>query len=265
MTRKDYHDQVVSDTGPFSIVPEWVIVSGLSHGAVRLYALIARYADYSTGEAFPSRATLGGKLRVSKDTVDRFIKELVDVGALEVVRRRDGVVWQSNLYIVRRSQRRPQGGSTPAPSGRKPAPRGGRTDAPRGGGMDAALTRTSELEPTEQDLLTSDVSLVFEAWIEATGRATKTTKLDAKRVDLIVGALTQYPLEDVLDAVRGWQKSPWHCGHNDQGKTYNALGTLIGSADRIEQFRDLYRDRSTPNASTSQTLRLLDDLGRWAD
>ena len=65
-----------SDIGPFSILPEWVLDAEISHGAVRLYALLARYTN-SDQAAWPSRATLATRLRTSKDTVDRLIKELV--------------------------------------------------------------------------------------------------------------------------------------------------------------------------------------------
>jgi hypothetical protein len=93
-----------SDTGPFTLVPEWVLDADISHGALRLYALIGRYAN-SDDAAWPSRATLASRLRCSKDSVDRWIKELVDIQALSVEHRKDESRENRNLtnmYTLRR-------------------------------------------------------------------------------------------------------------------------------------------------------------------
>ena len=37
----------------FSIIPEWITYSQVSDKAVRLYSVLARYADNHTHEAFP--------------------------------------------------------------------------------------------------------------------------------------------------------------------------------------------------------------------
>ena len=79
--------RVTSDTGPFTIVPEWVLDADISHGALRLYAVIGRYAN-SDNAAWPSRATLARRLRASTDSVDRWVKELTGMGALTVEHRK---------------------------------------------------------------------------------------------------------------------------------------------------------------------------------
>jgi hypothetical protein len=101
---KNSSSQLRSDIGPFAIVPEWLLDSEISHGAVRLYALLARYTN-NDQQSWPSRATLAGRLRTSKDTVDRLIKELVCVEALIVEHRRDktkdgNLINRSNLYTL---------------------------------------------------------------------------------------------------------------------------------------------------------------------
>lgn len=88
---------------------------------------------------------------------------------------------------------------------------------------------------------TDDVRTVFDTWIATTGR-TDRTLLDSKRRRLITTALKAYPLEDVLDAVRGWKNSSHHCGVNDGGTTYNDLGLLLRDASHLERFRDLWRN-----------------------
>lgn len=84
------------------------------------------------------------------------------------------------------------------------------------------------------------VGAVFDAWREAAGK-TDRTMLDPKRRRLITTALGSYPLEDVIDAVRGWRHSPHHAGQNDTGTVYNDLGLLLRDAGHIETFRDLER------------------------
>jgi hypothetical protein len=84
------------------------------------------------------------------------------------------------------------------------------------------------------------VRQVFDAWVVSTGR-TGRTHLDPKRRKKIQAALRDYPIEDVLDAVRGWEYSPHHRGENDRHTVYNDLELLLRDASQIERFRDLAR------------------------
>lgn len=227
-------DEYVSDTGPFVIVPEWVLSLTISHGAFRLYALIARYADYSTGEAFPSRATLAERLSVSDDTIDRWLRELTKAGAVEVTRRKNGNVNKTNLYRIIRVM--PEGSRTDTAT----LDRNGTATRGR---KDAAQTKTNK-QDSDIDIL-YDVRQVFEKWIESLGKDPTKYRLDNKRRRLIAGALEQYSLSDVLDAVVGWKQSAFHRGNNDRGKTYNDLSLILRDAEHIERFRDMQRDAST--------------------
>jgi hypothetical protein len=98
---------------------------------------------------------------------------------------------------------------------------------------------------------TDAVRIVFDAWIESTGRTDRTV-LDAKRRRTIANALKSYPLDDVLDAVRGWRHSPHHRGENDRRMVYNELDVLLRNAGQIEKFRDLERRGSSSAPSVSQ-------------
>lgn len=97
-----------------------------------------------------------------------------------------------------------------------------------------ALALVTEISTTPA---VDEVTVVFEAWVEATGK--RRAKLDTKRRRRIVAALRDYPLDDVVAAVRGWRKSPFHCGENADGRRYNELDLLLRDAQHIEQFRDL--------------------------
>lgn len=96
--RRDGSDRAGSDIGAFSIMPDWIIRSMVSDRAKCLFALIGRYADRDH-EAFPSRRALAAVLRTSVNSIDRATKELVDIGALEVLPRVDHAGDRtSNLY-----------------------------------------------------------------------------------------------------------------------------------------------------------------------
>lgn len=114
-------EQVSADVY-FAIIPEWVLDAEISSNAVRAYAVLRRYAD-SNGECFPSRGTLAARMRVSVDTLDRVLKELVGIGALVVERRTTaGGDNDTNVYRL----------MSLTPGGRKSAATGGRKDAARG-------------------------------------------------------------------------------------------------------------------------------------
>lgn len=120
----------------FAIVPEWLLHADVSGNAVRLYAILNRYAN-SNGHAWPSRKTIAAAMRCSTATVDRARDELVDVGALTVKQRfSDAGDPTSNLYIL---HTRPV--DRPSPSSR--VTKGMVTDGETGIPTDDELTRAS--------------------------------------------------------------------------------------------------------------------------
>jgi hypothetical protein len=138
-------DKVSTDLR-FSIVPEAVIDSGVSHRAVHIYAILARYADSETGRCFPSRETIAQRAGCHVRSVGRAIDELIAIGAVEKHQRKDEKQWSSNLYVVKRVVTGAPGGRAPVPEGRAPVPEGSDTGVP--------LTRTTELEPKNDNHLT---------------------------------------------------------------------------------------------------------------
>jgi helix-turn-helix protein len=85
----------------YAIVPEWVLFHpDLSHGAVRLYGVLRRFAD-QRGIAFPGLSAIGEKYAVTPRSVTRHMDELIAAGAVTKKRRvgaRGSVT--SNLYRV---------------------------------------------------------------------------------------------------------------------------------------------------------------------
>lgn len=134
----------------FTQIPEWVLFhEQLSAQAVRLYGVLARYAD-KEGQSHYSRAKLAEAINVrSVDTVDRAVKELVEHAALTVEERFDEAGDRtSNLYTVHVAP--PEGVAArmrlPTP---KDAATRGRTDA-----ATVAAQNPQELEPFEVEPLT---------------------------------------------------------------------------------------------------------------
>lgn len=96
---------------------------------------------------------------------------------------------------------------------------------------------------------TADAQQVFDTWVEATGKNPNLVRFSDDRKDLIIRRLKDWPLDDLLDAVRGWRHSPHHRGDNDRGRPYNDLSLLLRNTEKIEGFRDLERaHRSKPQA-----------------
>ncbi|PZE23879.1 helix-turn-helix domain-containing protein [Curtobacterium sp. MCBD17_028] len=87
----------------FAIVPEWVLDSGVSGNAVKLYAILRRYADNATGEAHPSRRTLATRMGFSRpQSIDPIVQELVQASAVSTFERWTHAGDQdSNGYHVR--------------------------------------------------------------------------------------------------------------------------------------------------------------------
>lgn len=89
-------------TTKFSMIPKWVMISDLSSGAIRLYGVLMCYADNKTHEAYPSRKTLADDMQLKRvRSVDTYIEELVEFGALIVKKRKrkDGS-YMSSLYTL---------------------------------------------------------------------------------------------------------------------------------------------------------------------
>ncbi|CAB4169651.1 Helix-turn-helix domain containing protein [uncultured Caudovirales phage] len=152
--------RISTDTGPFAIVPEWLLDMTVSDRAVRLYALLSRYAD-SEGYSWPSRRTLARRLHRSVDALDRAVKELVDADVLEVEARFDEAGDRtSNGYIVKRVAP-----ATLLTGSRENAATGSRENAATGSRESAALMRDSlneshlnEIAPTLVDAALSEPS-----------------------------------------------------------------------------------------------------------
>jgi Mg-chelatase subunit ChlI len=134
-------DKVTTDL-KFSMVPEWLIDSGCTDKALRLYTVLARYADNDDLTAYPGRALLAKRMGCHRASVDRAVEELVNLGAITKTQRVADGRYTSSLYTVHRIRRIPQQPShTHATTPTHPCDD---PDAPM-----QQRTRTKEREPKE--------------------------------------------------------------------------------------------------------------------
>ena len=143
----------LSSENKFAMMPEWVIDLDISHTAFRLYAVLARYADNVTHQAFPSLDTLANRLGCSEKTVRRAIEDLVKHGAITKHNRGR---YQSSLYTV----------MTGLPKGSKVSKGGSKmslvgSKMSKGVDTDDQVTIPNELEPRELEP-TNYISPLFE-------------------------------------------------------------------------------------------------------
>lgn len=150
-TRSDETGSIKSDTGHWTVVPEWVLDLPISDRAVRLYAVLGAYADYVSADAptapnaRPSRRTLAARLRCSVDSVDRALRELEEHRTVLVVRYPPvaGASPTNDVTVIRANPH------LPAPTrleGRTDAAHLRRTHAEGEGRTDAAQPRASDTE-----------------------------------------------------------------------------------------------------------------------
>jgi len=86
----------------FAIVPEWVLDAPITAQAVRLYAVLKRYADKTDGTCYPSHKTIAKRMGVSISTVKRAMEELQTISAVTIEPRYNNATGEqtSNLYTV---------------------------------------------------------------------------------------------------------------------------------------------------------------------
>lgn len=115
---------------PFQQIPNWVFESTVSPTAIKLYLVLRRNGDNKRGTSFWSRRKLAEQLGTSLNTMDRAKKELIEMGAMcQINRKNKDGDWTSNMYHVHHSSQRncrylyapvgtpiPTGGDTPIPT-----------------------------------------------------------------------------------------------------------------------------------------------------
>jgi hypothetical protein len=105
------------------------------------------------------------------------------------------------------------------------------------------------------------VDQVFAHWLTATGRTTR-TRLDTRRRNRILWALDHYPIDEILTAITNAAISPWHAGHNPEGRRYDDIALILRDAEHLERFRDQPPIHARPHVHRDRPpLWIIDDQG----
>lgn len=86
---------------PFQQLPNWLLDEVISAQAIRLYAILRRQGDNKRRTSFYSRKKIADQMQCSPATMDRAKQELILVGAICQINRKDkNGDWTSNMYHV---------------------------------------------------------------------------------------------------------------------------------------------------------------------
>ena len=135
-----------------------------------------------------------------------------------------------------------------------------------GGVRSDCVHNTNEHKGTEVETLVNEegptaiAERVVAAWVFATGRDPKRTKVNAKRLAAVKARLREgYSEQDLVAAARGIGLSAWHMGDNPDRKKYDDLLVAIRDGERVEKFRDLF-EQGGDRGPGSAVDRLLETL-----
>lgn len=266
---------VHAQDGYYAVIPEWVLDSDVSAQAIRLYAVLRRYADQRTGHAHPSRRTLADRLQVADvKVVDRALADLRRIGAVTTYARQDDAGDRaSNGYVLHRAPvPQGQGSNAPTPS---PSPRGQGSNATTSGreNLDRApvsaptvqVETGQEPQPSNHSQGTTGTTLVdlpldgipardlfdefWTAYPRKVGKvaARKAWTSATKRVnaDKIVAAVREYPFRDDLQYVphpASWLNGGrWEDDPSAVNPTRNGRAGTYGPRQHIPTDPDAHR------------------------
>lgn len=218
---------------------------GLSKDARLLWvfglSFVAEGWPRNDGDIGPSQAAALARMHGIKQSA---IAELVELGRWEKTPGGGFHVHDVEHYMPPKdlSEKRSRAGKAGAAISNSNRPANAAANAEQSSGNDAAqgipipVPVPVSISPNGE-IHRSEIAAVWEVWVGSTGRTS--CKLDAKRKRVITARLKDYPLDDVLDAVRGWERDPW-----DGRRQQNEIAILLRDNAHLEKFRDLWRQPS---------------------
>lgn len=237
---------------PFAVVPAWLITAGVSDRAFRLYALLVRYANPDR-RAWPYRSRLAKELRCSTDSVDRAVRELVDLGVLETEQQyHDDGRQIGNLYTihVRPFGRDPEPDEDDPADGDETAPVRPGVGHDSGGGLGKAAeggwapVRHNRTISKENDIQGTRSKGVLGAPHADAPRPVDPPALQAS------GETGKRPANPVWDALafvlqsgpaNPWERGKWNRAEQMIRGAYEEQGVNIKSRDQT-QYQEIFRE-----------------------
>lgn len=215
-----------TDTGRFAMLPVWLIPL-VSPRALQVYVVLATYADYNSGECWPSHARIAEDVDTSAATVKRAVDELVRVGALEKrVRQNEDKSYSSNVYKVLR-QKCTEVGSNLNP--------GQVTHEPRGGVTSELQTRTTSLTKTKERELLSEQKIPFDP--------VETKELVYEKIGAIKPKPTEWQqlFQAIIDACTMQLSDMTDTAKGEVGRAAKQIWDVGGRAEHIPLRAECYK------------------------
>jgi Helix-turn-helix domain len=227
-------------------VLSWVLRNSEAQLADRLVLIVlADHAAEDGSQAYASVQTIASEARIDRRTAQRSLRRLEAERAIRAAGK--GRSDTTDYCVLMRAAKRRGGGKTP----RAAHDRGGGGTAPPKPSLNQR--HTSSPLSSGEDCRTrdqrEDVATVFTAWLAATERNPQRTKLSSDRRRRIQLALASHGLDECLAAVTNIGKDSWARGENDRQRRFDDVEHALGSAERIERWRDWQPPRPHVNGN----------------
>jgi hypothetical protein len=93
---------------------------------------------------------------------------------------------------------------------------------------------TEKKAVTKEKVSSKEVNEIIEYWKEVHNHPK--AKIDDKRKNKVRAALKLFSKEDLMQAIVGCKRSPYHQGHNPGCKIHDSIDLILRDAHHIEQF-----------------------------
>jgi len=184
---------------------------------------------------------IGISAKQARGALDRLRTSGVILSRQNPHRPEDRTLWWTVDYLALEAIC-PNGQRASAPEGRPSAPEGSsRARVPGSSSPETTPERTSPAEltlvPPPDSSKTDSVREVFEHWQRVMSKPR--SKLTDDRRRKISARLKDYTVADLMKAIDGCARSPWHLGENDARREYNDLELICRSGAKVEQFMEM--------------------------
>lgn len=197
--------------------------------------VLADHARDDGAGAYPSIETIAHKSRLKRRAVLTSLQRLKSLGLIEAVGRGPRQTVEYRLVMALGVQEMHGAQNAPVQDMHQ-------------GGAGNALVGVQDMHPNHpltvnepsvsvEQAARPPIDVIWSSWKGSTGRYRSV--LTRQRVDLIRRRLREYPVEDLVAAVRGWRHDPHNRGENDRHRPYNDIELILRDAAHIERFRDL--------------------------
>lgn len=212
-------------------------------------------ADHSSddGYCWPGQKGIAEKCCLTRSTVSKSCKRLVEAGLLKIEERKrdDGTRCANGYYLlmegVKQDHTHVSETHTPCVGNAHPP-------------VSETHSKNRQIEPSRETTPISpkgeagmaEVREVFAYWQFVLNHPN--TKLDDDRTKRIRKVLKVFTVEELKLAIVGITHSAWHMGRDPQNtKVYDSISVVFKNAENIERFIELGRKHQQPNTTAGNT------------